>query len=145
MATNEAIGKTGVIKHIPVVLTHVARTQPQWLRVRATSPNDPQRLVSQILFWPSAPEPYPGHGFIICFPNATLTDFDANPLFTGFVALRANPDAVSELCLPILSRLLDPLKGDFEMDVQGTYSTDPTTGVTDVVAESVILCTMLPA
>ncbi len=111
--------------------------QPEFLRISVTN-----GAISQMECDTDTSDPY---GFIVNFPNATLADANDHPLLTGFVSLDVKPAGISPICVLMLMRLLQPFQGIFDIDVMGTYSTDPATNVTVVLAESVGACNIQPS
>ena len=82
----------------------------------------------------------PGYGFIFLFQHGTLADANDTTLETGTLVVRIQPSAVSQFDLVILSRLLQPFNGYFEMDVNGSYTAQqvsPTQNVIEVLVDSI--------
>lgn len=89
----------------------------------------------------------PGYGFILLFRQGTLADANDKPLERGYLGMRIRPSAVSPFDLALLSRLLQPFKGYFEMDVMGTYTAQqvsPTENVIEVLVDSILVTDIQP-
>lgn len=110
--------------------------QSQLLRIQVTNAS-----ISQMLYAPDT-STNPGYGFIVMFPSATLADQNDKALATGYVCLRANPEAISSFCLSMLNCLLQPFKGYFELDIMGTYEID--NNLATVLADAVSACDIQP-
>lgn len=111
-------------------------TPTQILRVRVPRPNN-----AQILSQPDTTT-YPGHGFVVLFANAELSDVNAAPLHNGTTDLRIRPEALSDAFLMMLERFTMPFAADFDLVVNGTFSIDKTTGVATVIVESIAACNL---
>ena len=75
--------------------------------------------------------------------QATLADANNAPLAQGTAAVQIQPGAVSQFDLVILSRLLQPFKGFFVMDVMGSYNAQQ--GGFDVLVDSILASDIQPA
>jgi len=104
----------------------------------------PTRLISQMLFQPIC-TPHPGHGVIICFPNATLSDVNATQIASGFLYVRLRPEVVSEISLLLIGQLLQPFKGSFDLNVNGSYTISPPSNLIEVVADDIAATNICPA
>lgn len=87
--------------------------------------------------------PYPGHGVIINFPSATLSDVNASQIASGFVSVRLRPEVVSEISLLLIGQLLQPFKGAFDLNVNGSYIIYP--NFIEVVADDIAATNICPA
>jgi hypothetical protein len=107
-----------------------------FLRVQATNTG-----LSQMLYTPATAVP-PAPTFIFNFNNAVLADANAAQLSAGFISVQMPPAIVEVFHLTMLSRLLQPFTGYFELDVDGTYAIAGT--VTTVVVDSISACDIQP-
>ncbi|MFZ4599691.1 MAG: hypothetical protein ACOYNN_13685 [Terrimicrobiaceae bacterium] len=114
------------------------------LRIRTESYPSPSRLISQMLFQPIC-TPYPGHGVIINFPTATLSDVNANLIASGFVSVRLRPEVISEISLLLIGQLLQPFKGAFDLNVNGSYTIYPPSNMIEVVADDIAATNICPS
>ena len=124
------------LPNLQVNIRTITLTPTQILRVRVPRPNH-----VQILSQPDNPT-YPGHGFIVLFTNAELTDVNAAPLHTGTTDLRIRPEALSDAFLMMLERFTMPFGADFELVVNGTFSIDKPSDVVTVIVESIAACNL---
>lgn len=90
----------------------------------------------------------PSYGFIFLFQQGTLADANDNPLEQGVLVVRVQPSAVSQFDLAILSRLLQPFNGYFEMDVMGSFTAQqvsPTQNVVEILVDSIAATNIQPS
>ena len=114
------------------------------LRIRLESLAAPTRLISQMLYQPIC-TPYPGHGVIIMFPNATLSDANGSRIASGSVNVRIRPEVVSEITLLLIGQLLQPFKGAFDLNVNGSYTIYPPSNMIEVVADDIAATNICPS
>lgn len=120
--------------------TKIQPAATQLLRIRmgsGTTYAPPTCSHVQIVFQPGTTTPVAGHGFIVTFDNAELADVNARLLHTGATCLRLRPHGVSDTHLMLLNRFTEPHPCYIEIDVNGTYRTDPATDITEVVADTI--------
>lgn len=127
---------TRTLPQIQVNIRTITPALTQLLRIRVEKPTHVQ------LLWQPDTTTNPGHGFVALFADAELSDHNAAQLHLGTVDLRIRPEAVKDVCLMMLNRLLQPFQCEFEMVVNGTYQINPATGVGTVIAESIAACSV---
>lgn len=125
---------TTPLPNLQVNIHTINLTPTQILQVRVPRPNN-----VQILSQPDTTT-YPGHGFVVLFANAELSD--TAPLHTGTTDLRIRPEALSDAFLMMLERFTMPFAADFDLVVNGTFSVDKPTGVATVIVESIAACNL---
>jgi hypothetical protein len=101
---------------------------------------------ARISQWQHAPRDatFPGHGFIVNFPEATLADAEDTPIVRGFVSLRARPEEITAPATAMLARLLDPFVGVFVLAFEGSFQTDANSGVTTVLLDRLVAADIQP-
>jgi hypothetical protein len=97
-------------------------------------------VINQFSYIPIGPDTDPGYGVILNLDQATVQDANNVQIWSGATVLRIKTSTVTPLHATMITRMVDPFQGMFEIDIQGTFNLDAGATYAELLADSLLDC-----